>query len=816
MPNEENKKRESQNDSKVIKEDISSQMRSSYLDYAMSVITGRALPDVRDGLKPVHRRILFAMNGMGLNSTAKTRKSAAITGEVLGKYHPHGNQAVYDSMVKMAQEFVTRYPLVIGQGNFGSIDGDPPAAERYTEAKLSKISETILNDLEKNTVQWQPNYENTRKEPSVLPSMAPNLLINGTFGIAVGMATMIPPHNLKEVCEAAKCLLENKEADFKDLLNLVKGPDFPTGAIAYDKTAIANAYETGKGSVVVRGEVEIVENGKQTSILITSIPYRVNKSELMSKIGTLVREKKIEGIKDLRDESTEDTRIVIDLKSSAQPNLILNRLYKHTQLEDTFHYNMVALVDGVPKTLSLVEILEEYLSHRRIIIRKRTEFDLNKAKEKEHILEGLSKAIDNIDKIVAFIKKSKDVVSAHSGLVKEFKFSSVQATAILEMKLQKLASLERKKIEDQLKEIKALIKKLEIILSSEKNIDGEISKEIDLLIEKYGDKRRTKIKPGQVGSINEEDLVAEEDSVLVLTYGGYVKRTNPKEYRQQKRGGVGSSSFETKEEDSVKLSLKASTRDTILFFTNKGKVYKKKMYELPEGKKTNKGKAIINFIPISQDEQVTSILSITENNSKDSVVLCTEKGTIKRLGIDAFANIRKSGIIALKLSKNDNLKSSFMVSEDETMMISTKCGKSIRMKVSDVRKTGRTSQGVKGIELQSGDSVIAAFCIPKEASGTSILTISSKGYGKLTDTKEYKVQKRGGSGVKIMEINKTTGKLASADLVVDTEKVIITMSKKGIAIKIPINSISLQGRSTQGVKIMKPKAGDEVASSTQI
>ena len=524
-------KKETKNLNKVeniVNEDISKQMKSSYLDYAMSVITERALPDIRDGLKPVHRRILFAMSGMGLNSSAKTRKSAAITGEVLGKYHPHSNQAVYNAMVKLAQDFATRYPLVIGQGNFGSIDGDPPAAERYTEAKLSKISDTLLKDLEKDTVEWRPNYENTREEPTVLPSMAPNLLLNGTLGIAVGMATTIPPHNLTEVCNAARHMLNNKDANIDDLLKFVKGPDFPTGAIAYDKKAIASAYETGRGSVTVRGEAEIIEDAKNTSIVITSIPYRVNKAEMLLKIGNMVREKKIEGIKDLRDESAEEIRVVVELKSTAQPNLVLNKLYKNTQLEDVFHYNIVALVDGVPRTLSLVELLDEYLSHRRIIVRRRTEFDLKKAKEREHIFAGLSMALDHIDEIIALIKKSTDVASAHKALMKKFKFSAIQTTAILEMRLQKLASLERKKIEEQLKEVRTLIGKLETILGSAKNIDKEIDKELDFLLTNYGDSRRTKIKPNAVDSISEEDLIPDEESVLMLTHSGYVKRTNPK------------------------------------------------------------------------------------------------------------------------------------------------------------------------------------------------------------------------------------------------------------------------------------------------
>ena len=561
---------------RIVDEDISTQMRSSYLDYAMSVITSRALPDVRDGMKPVHRRILFAMHGMGLTAGAKTRKSATVVGEVLGKYHPHGDMAVYDAMTKLVQAFGTRYPLVIGQGNFGSIDGDSPAAARYTEAKLSKLAEEMLRDIHKETVPFRPNYENTLQEPTVLPAIPPNLLLNGTLGIAVGMASNIPPHNLTEVCDAAVHLIENEDATTSDLLQFIKGPDFPMGAVAHDTKAIATAYATGRGGVIVRGEIEIVEEKGKTQLIITSIPFRVNKAELIGKIGELVQEKKIEGIKDLRDESTDDIRIVMELKNSGEPHRIKNTLYKLTPLEETFHYNMVGLIDGVPQTLTLKDILHTYIKHRREVVEKRTKFDLARAQEREHILSGLKKALDHIDEIITLIRASKDVNAAREALMKKFKFSEIQANAILEMRLQKLAGLERKKVEEELKEVLATIAELEAILKSKKKIDGEVKKDIEEVKAKFGDERRTKIIKNAPGVIADEDLIADETHMLMLSDGGYVKRTSLNEYKQQKRGGVGTKGSELKDEDFTTISLTASTLDTLFFFSNKGKVYKLK------------------------------------------------------------------------------------------------------------------------------------------------------------------------------------------------------------------------------------------------
>ena len=586
----------------ILPTNIVTEMKESYLSYAMSVIVSRALPDVRDGLKPVHRRILYAMHEMGLTSSVKFRKSATVVGDVLGKYHPHGDSAVYDSMVNLTQDFSTRYPLILGQGNFGSIDGDSPAAMRYTEAKMSKISAEYLRDLEKETVDFRPNYDATRKEPAVLPSAVPSLLLNGTLGIAVGMATNIPSHNLGEVIDATLHLIENKDATTEDLLQFIKGPDFPTGGIVYGEKDMMHAYTTGRGGVVTRGEAEIVEQKSGVAqIIITSIPYRVNKSTLIESIAELVQEKKLEGVKGLRDESTKDIRIVIDLKNGVMPQKVLNYIYKHTQLEQAFHYNVVALVDGVPQTLSLKSILSEFVVHRQNIVTRRSEYDLRKAREREHILLGLKKALDHIDRVITVIRASKDTAVAKLNLMKEFKFSDLQAAAILEMRLQKLAGLERKNVELELKEKQDLIAELEALLASPKKILKVISTELGEIKEKYADERRTKVIKGGVKAINVEDLIPEKESVLVFTQGGYVKRTDPAEYRTQKRGGVGVIDLETKEEDFVTMLVTANTHSDLLFFTNLGKAYQIKMYDIAEGRRATKGKSVMNFFSLGAD-----------------------------------------------------------------------------------------------------------------------------------------------------------------------------------------------------------------------
>ncbi|OGG40926.1 DNA gyrase subunit A, partial [Candidatus Kaiserbacteria bacterium GWA2_50_9] len=714
----------------VINQPIVAEMRQSYIDYAMTVITARALPDVRDGLKPVHRRILYAMRDMGLTPSVKFRKSATVVGEVLGKYHPHGDIAVYDSMAKMAQEFSYRYPLVLGQGNFGSIDGDSPAAMRYTEAKMSRIAESLLADLEKDTVAWNPNYDATREEPRVLPAALPNLLLNGTLGIAVGMATNIPPHNLREVVNATVHLIDNPDATTNDLLEFVKGPDFPLGGVAFGQTDIKHAYGSGKGPVVVRGEAEIIDDGKKdTKIIITSIPYRVNKSELISRIAELVQEKKIEGIRDLRDESTSDIRVVVELKGTAHPQAVLNNLYKYTELESTFHYNMLALINGVPEMLSLSGMLEHFVEHRREVVKLRTEYDLRQAEAREHILFGLCKALDHIDEVIAVIKKSADVASASVALQKKFGFSVLQASAILEMRLSKLAGLERKKIEDELAEVQELIKKLKEILSSAKKILAVVKKELIELGEKYGDDRRTRIVKGGVQNISAEDLVPDEDSMLVLTQGGYVKRTNPNEYKVQKRGGVGVVDIATKEEDIVTHFLVTNAHSDLLFFTNFGKVYQLKMFEIPEGKRATKGKSIMNFLPLSGEESVTSVLAVPKGAALDasSVVFVTEAGAVKRVAAKSFADVRRSGIIAINLKKGDTLVSAHLAGEGDTVSIVTAKGQSIRFETEDVREMGRTAGGVRGMSVKKGDKVVSAEVISVAAKDASLLVIMSKG-----------------------------------------------------------------------------------------
>ncbi|MGE5541371.1 MAG: DNA gyrase subunit A [Bacillota bacterium] len=801
----------------IIDQPIVAEMRSSYLDYAMSVITSRALPDVRDGLKPVHRRILYAMGELGLSASAKFRKSALVVGEVLGKYHPHGDVAVYDAMVKLAQDFTTRYPLVLGQGNFGSVDGDPPAAMRYTEAKMSRLGSDMLRDLEKETVDWTPNYDGSHQEPLVLPAAVPNLLLNGTLGIAVGMATNIPPHNLREVAAATIHLIENPEATTDDLLGFVKGPDFPLGGIAFNQADIKHAYTNGKGPVVVRGEADIVEDKKGTQIVITSIPFRVNKADLITRIAELVRDKKIEGIRDLRDESTADIRVVVELKGTAHPQNVLNALYKHTELESTFHYNMLALVEGVPETLSLKSMIEHFIAHREVVVKRRTEYDLRKAEEREHILLGLSKALDHIDEVIAIIKKSKDVPTASEALMKKFGFSDRQTAAILAMRLQTLAGLERKKIEDELTEIQEIIKKLKKILSSQKNILAVVRDELSEVAEKYGDDRRTKIVRGGVKNISIEDLVPDEESVLVLTAGGYVKRTNPNEYKAQKRGGVGVIDMSTKEEDVVTHFLVASAHSDLLFFTDKGKAYQTKMYDIPEGRRATKGKSIMNFLPLAADEKVTSVLPVPKGAARDamSVFFVTSEGVVKKVEAKNFADVRRSGIIAINLKGSDRLVSAMLAGDGDSISIVTSKGQSIRFDEADARAMGRTAAGVRGMSVKKGDYVVSAEVVPADAKNASLLVIMDKGYGKQTAMSEYKVQGRGGSGIKTAEVTAKTGEIIGAKILLGdeaNEQEVVVISKKGQVIRCSAGEIPSLSRATQGVRIMKMREGDSIAS----
>jgi len=800
----------------IVPVDIVSEMRSSYLDYAMSVIVSRALPDVRDGLKPVHRRILFAMHQMGLTYGSKFRKSAAVVGEVLGNYHPHGDSSVYDAMIKMAQDFYMRYPLVWGQGNLGSVDGDSAAAMRYTEAKMSRIADELLRDIEKETVDYTANYDNTKKEPVVFPSTVPNLLLNGTMGIAVGMATKIPPHNLREVMDATVYLAENSEASNEDLMKFVKGPDFPTGGLVFGEKDLRHVYGTGRGGVVTRGDAEIVENKAGAfQIVISSIPYQVNKSEFLMRIADHVKEKRLEGIKDVRDESTSDIRVVIDLKQGVNPQNVLNFLYKHTDLELTFNYNMVALVEGVPRVLSLKTILEEFLKHRQIVVKRRAQYDLRKAEERAHILEGLKIALDHIDEIIKSIKASPDTEAAHAALMKKFKLSQIQATAILEMKLQKLAGLERKKIEDELKEKLLLIDDLRDLLSKPKRILQIVIAESKEISEKYGDDRKSKIVRHGATQISAEDLVEAKESILVLTSGGYVKRTDPAEYRAQRRGGVGVVDLNTKEEDFITIFLTANTHNDLLFFTDKGKAYQIKMWELPEGKRATRGKSIVNYLSLQSDERVTSVLDFPKElkNSNKSLLMVTKQGVVKKVAADSLADVRRSGIIAIKLDAGDELFAARFVDKTDDVLLATAQGQSIRFKESDVREMGRAAMGVTGMKLGKNDSVVGADIVKKDVRA-HFLVMSQNGFGKKTPVGQYKAQKRAGSGIKTAKVTPKTGPIIVGKVVTEAESELVAISKNAQVIRTALDEIPSLGRQTQGVRIMKLHAGDSIASLT--
>lgn len=814
--NENNEKRVS-----ILPHSISQEMKDSFLDYAMSVITDRALPDVRDGLKPVHRRILYAMYKLGLTPQSRFKKSATVVGEVLGKYHPHGDAAVYETMVKMIQTFTMRYPLGLGQGNFGSIDGDNAAAMRYTESKMSKVGEEMLSDIEKETVDFVANYDGSLKEPSVLPAGAPNLLLNGTLGIAVGMATNIPPHNLRELNDAVAYLIDNPDATNEDLMKFIKGPDFPTGGMIFGKEDILHAYTSGRGSILTRGHAEVVEEkAGRFQIIITSIPFRVNKSDLIVKIADLVKDKKIEDIKDIRDESTANIRVVIDLKPGSHPQKTLNKLYKLTQLEDKFHLNMVALVGGVPQTLSIKRVLKEFIDHRYTVIKRRTQFDLKKALAREHILLGLKKALDHIDEIIQLIKKSKDKETAHEGLMKTFKFSAIQADAILQMQLQRLAGLERKKIEDELKSVQKLIAELEAILKSDKKMYSIVKKELDDIAQKYGDDRRTHVYARKAKDISVEDMIPDVEQALVYSEGGYVKRTDPSEYRLQKRGGVGIVDLNTKEEDAVSNFITGSTHSDILFFTDFGKIYQIKMYDLPEGKRATRGKAIVNFLSLTDKEKVTSILTMPKGVKGDSInlVMVTKQGTIKKVDAKAFYDVRRNGIVALKLAQGDEMVAASFVRANETIMLITKDGKAIRFNEDDVRAMGRTAGGVRGIKLAKNDEVVSLLVIPEDASTSHVLVIMKNGYGKKTSVSEYTIQGRGGSGIKTAQITSKTGEIVAGQLIQrDEEEIeVIAMSQKSQTIRIDEKEVPKLGRSTQGVRIMKLRAGDSVVSLVRL
>jgi len=820
--------------------EITEEMRDSYIDYAMSVIISRALPDVRDGLKPVHRRILYAMHEMGLKHDAKFRKSATVVGETLGKYHPHGDQSVYDAAIRMAQDFSLRYLLIQGQGNVGSVD-DPSefAAMRYTEMRMSKIGEEMLKDIEKNTVDFVDNYDGTRKEPTVLPSPFPQLLLNGSLGIAVGMATNIPPHNLSETCDAAIYLIDHPRAATEDLLKFIKGPDFPTGGEIFNQKEIIQAYSQGKGPIITRGKAEITEDKKgRLQIMITEIPYQVQKSSLVEQLANLVQEKKIEGIKDIRDESDkEGMRIVIDLQREAIAQKILNRLYKFTDLQKTFHLNMLAIVEGIqPRVLNLTELLNYYLLHRKEVIYLRTKYDLEKAKERAHILEGLDKCLANIDAVIRTIKQSDNREEAQKNLIKRFKLTQIQANAVLETKLSALAKLERKKIEDELKALRIKIKELTAILKSPQKIKEVVKKELKEIKENFGDERRTKVRLQKVGEIAEEDLIPQEETIITLTQGGYIKRLNPATYKIQKRGGKGILGMKTVGEDIVEHFLTANTHDSLLLFSDSGKVFRTPVYEIPEGTRVAKGRGLLNFLEISPQEKILSLMSLgkADQGFIKYLVIATKDGIIKKTALEEFENVRRSGLIAITLKKGDALrKVSRTTGEDEIILV-TKKGQSVRFKEKEIRPMGRAAAGIRGIKLKKADEVVGMDVVDvKRQQGKKqyLLVVTENGFGKRTDLKEYRLQGRGGSGIKTVQVAPKTGDLVASKVLttralakgeneakasLPTEEDLIVISQKGQVIRAAISSISKLSRVTQGVRIMKLGEGDQVASATCI
>jgi DNA gyrase subunit A len=808
---------------KIAPAPIVDEIKQSYLEYAMSVIVSRALPDVRDGLKPVHRRILYAMWSMGLRHNAKFRKCAHVVGEVMAKYHPHGDSAIYDSLVRMAQDFSMRHTLIHGQGNFGSMDGDSAAAYRYTEAKLTALSEEMLLDIDKNTVRFNPNYDGSQNEPTVLPTKVPNLLLNGTMGIAVGMATNIPPHNLGELCEAVIKLIEHPETSIDELGEIVKGPDFPTGGIIYNKKDILTAYATGRGGIVMRAKAEIKENkAGQFQILVTEVPYQVNKAEMIEKIATLVQEKKIEGIKDLRDESNKDgVRVVIELKKDSYPKKILNQLFKLTDLQTTFHFNTLALVDGIqPRILNLKNILEEFIKHRQVVVRARTEFDLNKAKERAHILEGLKMALDKIDLVIKTIRAANDKDDAKIELMKKFDFSDRQATAILEMRLQQLANLERQKIEDELAEKKALIKELESILASEEKVFEIIKQETNEIKNKYSNERRTQIIAHGIKEFTVEDLVPNEPTIIMMTTDGYIKRVPPDTFHQQSRGGKGVIGVTTKDEESVEQLLSTNTHDNILFFTNRGRVFQLAAYDIPQASRTAKGQAVVNFLQLAPNEKIAVMFAMSELANTKYLVMVTKQGLIKKTALADFENVRRSGLIALKLKSDDSLEWVRRSTGKDTIMIATYEGQAIRFDEVDVRAMGRTASGVKGIRLHGKDYVIGMDVVDPTNKNIEFLTIGENGLGKLTSTEDYKIQGRSGSGIKTAKVTDKTGGIIHAsaiDMTQSKEKDLILMSAHGQVIRLPFSSIPSSGRATQGVRLMRFKEdGDKVVSVTLI
>ena len=779
---------------------IEDEMKNSYLDYSMSVIVSRALPDVRDGLKPVHRRILWAMNDLGMSPDKAYRKSARVVGDVLGKYHPHGDSSVYGAMVRLAQDFNTRYLLADGHGNFGSVDGDGAAAMRYTEVRMTKLTMEMLRDINKETVDFIPNFDESLKEPSVLPSRFPNLLVNGSSGIAVGMATNMAPHNLREVIDGIILTIDEPESDIDDISKIIKGPDFPTGGDIMGKEAILEAYRTGRGKIKLRAVAEIEESSKNRHrIVVSEIPYQVNKAKLIEKIAEYVREKRIEGISDLRDESDRDgMRIVIELKRDSNPNVVLNSLYKYTQMETTFGIINLALVNDEPRVLNIKELIDYYLDHQKEIIIRRTKFDLNKAKDRAHILEGLLIALDNIDRIISIIRSSEDEKTAKSRLMNEFELSDKQAQAILDMRLRRLTGLERGKLEEEYENLIKEINRLTEILASERLVLNIIKDELLEIKEKYGDLRKTRIMPS-ADEINIEDMIEEEDIVITLTHFGYIKRMPEGTYKPQRRGGKGIIALTTKDEDFVENLFITSTHDTILFFTNLGKVYRLKAYEIPEGSRQARGSAIINLLNLIGGEKVNAVIPISEYVPDKNLVLATDKGLIKKLSLEKLSNIRKNGLIAIKLNEGDELISVKLTDGDQDLIVVTQEGKAIRFNENNVREMGRTARGVKSISLDENDEVVAMELVED---GSHLLVISELGYGKKTDLEEYKTQNRGGKGLLTYHIREKTGNLVSAR-VVDNNDQIMMISNRGTIIRLNSSEISTMGRNTQGVRLMK-------------
>ncbi|MBI1833249.1 MAG: DNA gyrase subunit A [Candidatus Andersenbacteria bacterium] len=798
---------------KLIDQELSSEIQRSYLDYAMSVIVSRALPDVRDGLKPVNRRILYTMWRQGLRSSAKFRKAANVVGTVMAQFHPHGDMAIYDALARLTQDFSLRYPLVDGQGNWGSIDGDNPAAPRYTEARLETIADEMLFDIEKETVRFASNYDATRKEPTVLPSKIPQFLINGTIGIAVGMATNVPPHNLREVCDAARYLADNPDATVEDLMKFVKGPDFPTGASIYNRREIIQAYATGKGSIVMRAIADIEEDAKGAhKIIVREIPYLVNKAALITRIADGVKAGRLEGIRDLRDESDKDgIRIVIELKKDAFPRKVLNQLFASTDLQKSFHVNMLALVDGgrQPRVLTLKDTLQEHINHRRDVVTKRTQYDLDRAKERAHILEGLKKALDHIDQIIATIKKSKTKELAHVNLRKSFALSDPQATAILEMRLQTLAGLERQKVEDELAEKRKLIAELTGILKDPKKVLLIVKNDYVEMSKKYGDDRRTRIFVQAVGDFSQEDLVPDEPGVVTITRGGYIKRIPTSAYHVQRRGGKGVKGMTTKEEDVVDIFLATTTHKQLLFFTNKGRVFSTRAYEIPATARQAKGQAVQNFLELGPDEKVTAmqVLPAAEDVG-EYLVMATRRGLIKKTSRTEFENIRRSGLKAIGLNDGDALEWVAASSGKDHIILVTRKGQAIHFSEKDVRAMGRPAAGVRGINLKGGDEVAGMHVIANgKLDGHEVLVITTEGFGKRTPIKDYRVQGRGGSGIKTAKLTPKTGVIVNSALV-DSESVsttdLLVISERGQVIRVPSKSATIQGRSTQGVRIMRP------------